>query len=36
MKKITVVIPALNEEQGIGPVLKEIPVNTLMRHGLRN
>lgn len=33
MKKITVVIPALNEEQGIGLVLKEIPVSRLMNMG---
>ena len=33
MKKITVVIPALNEEEGIGPVLKQIPVSTLMDMG---
>src|SRR5258707_2140894 len=33
MKKITVVIPALNEEKGIGSVLKEIPVSTLMDMG---
>lgn len=33
MKKITVVIPALNEEQGIGLVLKEIPVNRLKNMG---
>lgn len=33
MKKITVVIPALNEEKAIGPVLKEIPVSTLMDMG---
>lgn len=33
MKKVTVVIPALNEEQGIGLVLKEIPVNKLMDMG---
>ncbi len=33
MKKLTVVIPALNEEQGIGPVLKEIPVSKLMAMG---
>ena len=33
MKKITVVIPALNEEQGIGLVLKEIPVGKLMNMG---
>ena len=29
MKKITVIIPALNEEQGIGLVLSEIPVGVL-------
>ncbi|RJQ35847.1 glycosyltransferase family 2 protein [Candidatus Microgenomates bacterium] len=29
MKKITIVIPALNEEKGIGPVLREIPVAKL-------
>jgi glycosyltransferase involved in cell wall biosynthesis len=33
VKKITVVIPALNEEKGIGPVLKEIPVKTLLDMG---
>jgi glycosyltransferase involved in cell wall biosynthesis len=33
MKKVTVVIPALNEEKGIGPVLKEIPASTLMDMG---
>jgi glycosyltransferase involved in cell wall biosynthesis len=33
MKKITVVIPALNEEQGIGPVLREIPISRLMDMG---
>ncbi len=33
MKKITVVIPALNEEQGIGLALKEIPVSKLMNMG---
>jgi glycosyltransferase involved in cell wall biosynthesis len=33
MKKITVVIPALNEEKAIGPVLREIPVNTLISMG---
>ena len=33
MKKITVVIPALNEEEGIGHVLKEIPVSKLMNMG---
>src|SRR5437773_1933729 len=33
MKKLTVVIPALNEEKGIGPVIKEIPVSILMDMG---
>lgn len=33
MRKISVVIPALNEEQGIGSVLKEIPVSKLMNMG---
>lgn len=33
MKKVTVVIPALNEEKGIGPVLKQIPVSILMDMG---
>jgi len=33
MKKITVVIPALNEEQGIGLVLEEMQVNALMNMG---
>src|SRR5215468_7485838 len=33
MKKITVVIAALNEERGIGLVLNEIPVNTLIDMG---
>lgn len=33
MKKLTVVIPALNEEKAIGPVLKEIPINVLMDMG---
>jgi glycosyltransferase involved in cell wall biosynthesis len=32
-KKITVVIPALNEEQGIGLVVKEIPINELKKMG---
>jgi len=27
IKKITIVIPALNEEQAIGSVIKEIPIN---------
>lgn len=33
MKKITVVIPALNEEEGIGHVLNEIPINALLDMG---
>jgi len=33
MKKITVVIPALNEEKTIGKVLREIPVSTLWDMG---
>ncbi len=33
MKKITVVIAALNEEEGIGLVLEEIPVRMLMAMG---
>ena len=33
MKTITIVIPALNEEKGIGPVLKEIPVTKLNNMG---
>jgi glycosyltransferase involved in cell wall biosynthesis len=33
MKKITVIIPALNEEQGIGLVLREIPVGSLKDMG---
>lgn len=33
MKKITVIIPALNEEEGIGRVLREIPIGTLMAMG---
>jgi glycosyltransferase involved in cell wall biosynthesis len=32
-KKITVVIPALNEEQAIGPVIKEIPIDELKKMG---
>ncbi len=35
MKKITVVIPALNEEQGIGLVLKEIPISILLDIGYK-
>lgn len=33
IKKVTVVIPALNEEQAIGPVIKEIPINELKKMG---
>lgn len=33
MRKITVVIPALNEAKGIGPVLKEIPIGELKEMG---
>lgn len=33
MTKISIVIPALNEEQGIGPVLQEIPISTLNQMG---
>lgn len=33
MKRITVVIPALNEEKAIGKVLREIPVKTLRDMG---
>jgi glycosyltransferase involved in cell wall biosynthesis len=32
-KTLSVVIPALNEEQGIGPVLKEIPIKKLNKMG---
>ena len=32
-KKITIVIPALNEEQAIGPVIKEVPIDELKRMG---
>ncbi len=35
IKKITVVIPALNEEQAIGSVIKEIPTNELKKMGYR-
>ncbi len=31
--KLSIVIPALNEEQGIGPVLKEIPIKKLSKRG---
>ena len=33
IKKITVVIPALNEEQAIGSVIDEIPINELKKMG---
>src|SRR6266566_1096008 len=33
MTKISIVIPALNEETGIGPVLREIPIATLEQMG---
>jgi len=33
IKKITIVIPALNEEKGIGPVVKEIPIDKLREMG---
>jgi len=33
MKKISIVIPALNEETGIGPVLREIPISTIKQMG---
>ena len=33
MKTISIVIPALNEEKGIGPVLKEIPIKALKTMG---
>lgn len=33
LKTLTVVIPALNEEKGIGPVVKEIPVEKLKKIG---
>jgi glycosyltransferase involved in cell wall biosynthesis len=33
MKRLSVVIPALNEEKGIGPVLKEIPIKSLKGMG---
>jgi len=33
LKKLTIVIPALNEERGIGPVVKEIPINKLKKMG---
>jgi glycosyltransferase involved in cell wall biosynthesis len=33
MRKITIVIPALNEELGIGPVIREIPIEALSDMG---
>jgi glycosyltransferase involved in cell wall biosynthesis len=33
INKITIVIPALNEEKGIGPVLNEIPIEKLKKMG---
>jgi glycosyltransferase involved in cell wall biosynthesis len=33
MKKISIVIPALNEETGIGSVLREIPISTIKQMG---
>lgn len=33
MKRLSVIIPALNEEKGIGPVLKEIPITKLKKMG---
>ncbi len=33
MKTISIVIPALNEEEGIGPVLREIPISTIKQLG---
>jgi glycosyltransferase involved in cell wall biosynthesis len=33
MKRLSVVIPALNEEEGIGPVLNEIPIKQLKAMG---
>src|SRR2546429_298058 len=33
MKRISIVIPVLNEEQGIGPVLREIPLQALQDVG---
>ena len=33
MKTISIVIPALNEEQGIGPVLREVPIAKLKKQG---
>jgi glycosyltransferase involved in cell wall biosynthesis len=33
MKRISIVIPALNEEQGIGGVIKEVPIKELKKIG---
>ena len=33
LQRLTVVIPALNEEKGIGPVLQEIPIQRLLELG---
>lgn len=33
MKTISIVIPALNEEHGIGPVIREIPIRKLKKMG---
>ncbi|HEV2339197.1 MAG TPA: glycosyltransferase family 2 protein [Patescibacteria group bacterium] len=33
LKKITIVIPALNEEKGIGPVINDIPIQALKNVG---
>lgn len=35
MKTITIVIPALNEEKGIGPVIREIPLKKLEQIGYK-
>jgi len=35
LKTISIVIPALNEEKGIGPVLKEIPIKELKDMGYK-
>lgn len=33
MSTVSIVIPALNEEKGIGPVIKEIPIKALKAMG---
>lgn len=33
-KKVTILLPALNEEQGIGSVIRDIPVDTLHKLGV--